>query len=830
MRILHRYMNSFTKNRKTILFKLFASLAVIFLYLLFTTHFSRKDLVMPDNALFVDRNGATLRFVPDDKGERHTWLPLKDIPDVVKKAFIAAEDKRFYDHPGFDLGAIIRALKDNYRSGRIVSGASTITQQTARLIYPRKRTYRDKFIEILRSIRMELILSKGEILEQYLNRVPMGNNLIGVELAAGTYFGKSVARLSAAEAALLASLPKAPGALNPYGENVYKLFDRKDTVISSMRECGFISEEDALRAKKEKILFRGETFPNMAPHMVDLLYSSGRYKTGKVATTIDQNIQSKVEEILSSHETRLSYKGAGQAAAMVVHNRTMEVLALAGSISYESKNKGFNNGALALRSAGSTLKPFAYALALEDGNNVTWLLDDVLRKYKTPKGEYSPANFDRKEYGPVTMRTALGNSLNISAIKMLETVGQERFYDLLKSMGLINNQSKAAEHYGLGLVIGNPEVSLEQLVSAYAIMANGGVKRPLRYSFSSSPQSSFSGGSPLKLKGKVKAERIFSEQTAYIISDILSDETARVITFGNAGAMTFPFRVAVKTGTSTKYRDCWAIGYTREYTVGVWVGNFEGNPTFNLSGASGAAPIFKEIMSFLHKGTPPPITEMPEWVVKRRICGISGMRPGRYCDHLAEELFIEGTEPDSDCAFHTGPGKLHELPPSYASWVHDKGVKGAAGSYRIKGMPDFLDDLVHDGDDDDLPAVAGIHVKGAVIRRTNGTPGIGSKVAEGHLSIGSEKDETLPDADGDIKISYPLPNDKFIHNKTGKTVIRFEAFADRPMNFVDWFIDGQFHKRSKPPYHFYWTGDKGRHEITAVTPGNRGDSIRLTIE
>ena len=496
-----------------------------------------------------------------------------------------------------------------------------------RLLHPRKRTYHDKLIEILKAARLELALSKDEILEQYLNRVPMGNNITGVELASRAYFGKSAKDLNAHEAALLASIPKSPGRLHPYAGDITSLLARKDRTLAQMAEAGYLTGQDAARARSEQISFQKSSFPNDAPHLVDLLVKRTQGRQGKVNTTIDMAVQRGAERIAQSHYTRLSYRGAHQASLMVVHNPTMQVLASIGSIAFEEKNKGFNNGTIAPRSAGSTLKPFIYAEALDDGLSVTRLLEDTLRKYKTQKGDYAPVNFDRKEYGPVTMRTALGNSLNISAIRMLEAVGPERFYELLKELRLVNNTAQTSEDYGLGLVIGNPEVTLERLIAAYAALANRGVMRPLEYTLPSPAEDDKSDG-----------VRVFSEEAAFIISDILSDPSARFITFGSAEAMRYPFRVSIKTGTSTKYRDGWAIGYTPEYTVGVWTGHFEGNPTFNFSGAEGAGPILNDVIKLLYQNKSPSVNEPPAGVVSAKVCGVSGMKPGRFCTHLTDEF------------------------------------------------------------------------------------------------------------------------------------------------------------------------------------------------
>ena len=246
-------------------------------------------------------------------------------------------------------------------------------------------------------------------------------------------------------------------------------------------------------------------------------------------------------------------KGAAQASVIVIHNPSMEVLASVGSLAYSEEDKGYNNGTIAFRSAGSAIKPFIYANAIERGYTVSSLLEDILRRYRTSRGDYSPDNFDKKEYGPVTMRVALGSSLNISAVKMLESMNTEDVYQTLRRINLLNNSAVGEEHYGLGIVIGNLEVSLEKLSSAYAMLANGGVYRHLKYLINDDNGSE---------------DVVFSKETSYMISDILSDPLARMITFGGVQEMNFPFKVSLKTGTSTKYRDGWIIGYTPEYTVG----------------------------------------------------------------------------------------------------------------------------------------------------------------------------------------------------------------------------------------------------------------------
>ncbi|OGW26625.1 MAG: penicillin-binding protein 1C [Nitrospirae bacterium GWC2_42_7] len=783
--------------------------------------FEKEALVLPDNTIFLDRNGKPLRFIPDEKWERHIWISGRDIPDIVRNAFIAVEDERFYEHSGFDLKAIFRAMKDNIFQGRIVSGASTISQQVVRLIYPHKRTLGGKVTEIFRSLRLESSLSKDEILEHYLNRVPMGNNITGVELASRIYFGKPASDLSVAEAALLASIPKAPGRLDPFSKDNSRLMERKELVLRKMLYQGHISEEEFNEAENYKIILTNkDSFPFNASHLVEMLIKRGYKLPGVVHTTIDLNLQQEIEKILLSQRERLAFRGASQAAVLVVHNPTMEVLASAGSISYSDKYSGFINGTTALRSAGSTIKPLLYAQALEEGYTVSSLLEDTLRKYRTPLGNYSPDNYDRKEYGPVTMRVALGSSLNISAIKMIDSIQVEPVYQTLRRLELLK-PGKGPEHYGLGIVIGNVEVSLEQLVAVYAMLANQGVFRKPRYTVDD-------------LDGP--SEQIFSPETSFIISDILSDASARMLTFGNSPNMTFPFRVSLKTGTSTKYRDGWIVGYTPEYTVGVWIGNFDGRPTAKLSGASGAAPIFKDIIYLLHENSPPSLQKMPENVVTSNVCGISGKKPGEYCHYVTAELFIKGTEPVDTCDFHDNDGYFHELPTSYAGWLYDKKRKVSAGAYRLRGFPKNLDEVFSD----DMSDSGDIGIRVNSDRESQGISSdvakntVKTPVSQKHLTIGSVNsiDEIKTTLDNNsISIIYPLPGDRFVKDRrSDMQAIQLESLSLKPVDYVDWYIDGKHYARTGPPYNTFWKLKKGAHNIAAVLPDKTGDSVDIIVE
>ncbi|HLC16883.1 MAG TPA: penicillin-binding protein 1C [Thermodesulfovibrionia bacterium] len=769
--------------------------------------FNKNAFHLTGNTIFYDRNGRLISFRPDSKGERHLWMPVDEVPQMVKYAFLAAEDSRFFSHPGFDLPAILRALKDNIRHGKVVSGASTITQQTVRLVYHgKKRSYLNKLVEIMRSIRTELAFTKEEILEQYLNRVPMGGNIVGVELASRAYFGQSCTSLTVAQAAVLASLPRAPSFLSPYGKNRAALLKRRDIILRNMASLGYLKEQEYEKALREKVVFQRLKLPNHAPHLANLLLKRSLAKPGQANNlTIDLDFQSQVDHVLRSHEKRLAYRGASQTACLVVHNHTMEVLASVGSLSYSSKNQGYNSGVTALRSAGSTLKPLLYAEALDSGYTAASLFEDTLQNYRTPFGDYRPYNYDKKEYGPVTMRVALSNSLNITAIKMLEKLGSERFYNVLKRVNLINASDKPVGHYGLGMAVGNLEVTLEQLVRAYALFPNSGLYQPLRYLQDANNTQN--------------GQRLFSDASAYIISDILSDASARTITFGHTGFMHFPFRVALKTGTSSDYRDAWLIGYTSDYTIGLWTGNFDGSPTYNLSGAEANVPILKDLLNLLYKNSdsPPAPLAVPESVVSQKVCGISGMVPGPYCAYVTEELFIKGTEPVQPCTFHQKERYLHQLPPSFAIWVSRKQSYGQ--NYQIDGLNHMDDNTIQ-------PAHSQNEHESTVIEKD------GQNASPEHYTIStnsSGKKHSAFELERIITITYPLPHDRFVLTNT-ETAIELQVRVDKTIQYVDWFIDGLFHCRSGLPYNCIWKMRPGLHRISAVNPDNQGDSVEIMVD
>lgn len=729
--------------------------------------------------IYLDKEGQPLRFEPGPDGRRQIWTGPDNISKVLRDAFLAAEDSRFYEHHGLDPAGILRAIKTNILAGRVVSGASTITQQLARLAYPRPRELWPKLVEAVRAIRIEARLTKDEILNAYLNLVPMGNNLVGVSAAAKLYFGLEPDRLSLAQAALLASLPKAPGRFNPYGPEKARLEDRRSWVLSRMAKLKMITSQEAESAGRHPPLIEPRRFAFEAAHAID--YLEARYSTSGpaiVRTTLDLDLQRRVEAILAAHRVRLGYRGASQAAVVILENQGVKIRTLAGSLGYKAKALGYNNGALALRSPGSTLKPFLYGLALDRGFTAASVLEDTARGYRSPQGEYLPVNYDRRVYGPVHFREALGNSLNLSAVRLLNRIGYEPFYKVLLALGLINRTDRGPDHYGLGLVVGNPEVNLLQLATAYACLANGGNHQPATIL-----------GNP----GNRPQLRVFSEEGVGIITDILTDPAARTLSFGRVRAMYPDFQVALKTGTSTNYRDCWIVGYTPTHTVAIWVGNFNGTPTWNLSGAVAAGPILEEILKELYPLGSPAGFELPENLSRAAICSHSGQKPGPFCTHQRTELFSSGTEPEKLCEYHKSPTQTHLLPTIFAGWLYDRYRSETQGMYRLAGFNQGLDRIFSKSD----------------------SP--------------SPNSTTQVSTDAQVIITSPLDGDRFILAGS-RPVIPLTAQATGPLPRITWFVDGHQVATAGPPYRTRWRMTPGPHQIAAVGPNGLGHTIQVYVE
>ena len=613
----------------------------------------------PQSLELTDRHGEALRELRVG-GRFAQHSRLEEVPDNLVRAMLAAEDKRFFEHRGVDLLALSRAVFGNVRHGRVTSGASTITQQLVKISDPRPRTFSAKIVEAARALRLEQLWTKEEILEAYLNRIDFGNLNVGIAAAADFYFGKPPADMSDAEAAFLAGLPKNPNRLNPH-QRLAAAKRRQETVLRRMEANGWLSAEMSKLASQEELRLRSRQRTFRAPHFVDLaLQELPSHELASVRTTLDLNLNRFAEEVVRERLAKLQGKNVGDAAVVVLDNRTGEVLALVGSGDYFAPGTGQVNGAVARRSAGSTFKPFTYLLALERGATPATVVADVPTSFDTATGFYRPENYSKQCSGPMRYRPALANSLNIPAVRVLSSVGGAPVLrERLQSWGMTTLE-KAPEVYGLGLTIGNAETRLLELANAYATLARLGDWKPYRLWLAP-------GVSPRE-HGAVSPSAE-TRDAAWLIADMLSDPAARAQAFGLQSPLRFDFPVACKTGTSTDFRDNWAMAYTPEFTVGVWVGNFDGSPMHEVSGVTGAAPIMHAVMDHLHTRFGTTWFPQPANIVERAVHPLTGKLVGAAHPGAVREKFLRNHLPPTESAADYDSAGRVVLGAEYREWA-----------------------------------------------------------------------------------------------------------------------------------------------------------------
>jgi penicillin-binding protein 1C len=608
---------------------------------------------------FSDRYGQPLGTLLS-RDQNHTAIvPLDQVSPHFIQAIIAAEDKRYYQRGAVDSKAIVRAILEAIQARKIVSGASTITMQLARMLEPAPTTLVNKSREIWLSWRLVAGMNKNEILQAYINRLPMGGNLYGVEAASRTYFNIPATDLSLSQASLLAALPNDPTDLNPY-YNLQGLKQRQRYVLDRMVEDGYITAKQAEYANRENVEFQLPQLRVMAsPHFLFWVSEQMSYSSETsipkphIQTTLDLKLQQFVEAQIKQVVMALSDKNVNQAAAIVINNKTREVLAYVGSPNYfNTLNLGSNDGVQALRQPGSTLKPFLYELALEeDIIQPHTILADVPTYYAIPGAKlYSPIDYSETFLGPVRVRLALANSLNIPAVRVLEKVTVPLFLSRLQTLGF-KHLNQPPEHYGLGLSLGSGEVTLWELAQAYVTLANQGQFKPLVTTLTQD-----------KTKNTQQIDR---SETWQIITDMLSDSHARAAAFGVESVLNLPFPVAVKTGTSSDHRDTWTVGFTTDYTVATWVGNFDGKPMQNVSGVMGAAPLWSRIIMHLHSQEEPLNFPVPSELVKLPICATTGTKPTSDCQ---SGIVLEYFHQDDVPAYQSSAENL-KLTPEYNEWL-----------------------------------------------------------------------------------------------------------------------------------------------------------------
>lgn len=798
----------------------------------------REREAAPSTLLF-DRRGALLYEVIDPQGGKHTPIPLATIPVACQQATIATEDRNFYRHPGFDLKAIARAAWLNLRQGRIVSGGSTITQQVVRnfLLPPAERqdrSLRRKLREAWLAWRLTARTHKDEILAIYLNESYYGHFAYGIEAAAQAYFGKSAAELDLAECAMLAGLLQSPAAYTPL-EHPEAAAARQRVVLDLMVKDGYISQAAADLAAAEPLRLAASPFPIEAPHFVMMVQGLLEQTLGldrlqqgglRVYTTLDRDLQRMAETVLRRRLRQLQEERTTSglphalrvdtAALVALDPQTAEVLALVGSPDYfDPRISGAVNGALALRQPGSAIKPITYAVAFDPdraraaGRAVytpATMVTDVRTVFPTREGEpYIPLNYDLDYHGPVLLRQALASSLNIPAVKVLNHIGVEALAEQATRMGLTT--LAMSERFGLALTLGGGEVRLLDLTAAYGAFANGGRRLdPVIILRVEDAQ-----GNVLATWSPRPGPAVLSPQVAFLINDILSDREARMLTFGGNSILELSRPAAVKTGTTTDWRDNWTLGYTPDLVAGVWVGNPDGSPMVGVSGVSGAGPIWHDFMELSLRGRPPRPFPRPAGLVEVEICADSGLLPTDLCPRRRSEWFIAGTEPTRvDDMYQriaidvrTGQRAGRDTPP-------------ADVAYRTYWV---------------LPAEL---QEWAAQRGIPQPPPLGGEPTPGHEALAASIQEPEPP----LVMLAPDPGQVYrIHRALPADLQRVEVAAragnGQHLSAITLLVDGEtVAEGAGPQVHGWWTLAPGQHVVQAIgvdAQGRRVESAPVAI-
>ena len=723
---------------------------------------------MRTSTTVMDRDGRLLCSFIGAGEERAIYVGLSDVSPHLIHATVAVEDRRFYLHFGVDPIALLRAAVVDLYQWRVVSGASTITMQLARLMEPKPSTLKSKAIEAFRALQLEWHLTKDQILEAYLNFAPYGGNVIGVEMAARRYFGKRARDLTTGEAALLAGLPQAPSRLRP-DRHAGRAKRRRDMVLREMWRKGYISRRQLLKAQATAVSARAHPLPFRAPHFAALVKErsgSGR----KLTTTLDGELQALAERVLRGNVSRLRSRGITNAGMVLIENATGAVAAMVGSADFfAEEDQGQINAALAPRSPGSALKPFTYALAFERG---VCTPDTVLADVPCQFSGYSPENYDRRYHGPVPASDALARSLNVPAVRLLNAVGPQALEELLKRLG-IATLDRRIRGAGLALTLGACEVRLVELTNAYACLARLGLHRPYT----------------IVAGGVRDTTRLVSDAACYLVAEALLNTRP-----SDCDGPT----VALKTGTSYGHRDAWAVGFNPEWTIGVWVGNFSGEPARALVGASVAAPMVYEVFRAMYSDRPGHWYARPASVGDRPVCALSGRAAGPYCSETRSGLFIRGVSSTQRCQVHrrqmvddaTGcvlcarcaAGRRHhyevveQWPVGLAAWL---AARGRCGPCRRH-----------------------------LARCSSARDGMQPRI------LSPQEGQCYARAAGE---------------RVSSSRLLLTAAASPSCSRLSWFVNGSMYRAAAPAEPVFWPAAPGRYTVTCVDDSGQGASVRIVV-
>lgn len=577
-----------------------------------------------------DRAGQPLTISYQNRWNVYDNLPLYKMPELLRQAFVVSEDKRFYEHTGVDWRARASAAWQNFKTGQVVRGASTITEQVVRMINPRPRTLWGKWVEGWEAALLEGNTPKVDILEFYLNQVPYAANRRGVAQAARYYFDRDLSTLTPRETLALAVLARAPSSYDLY-KDATKIDGPVSRLAAALQERDILTADEAAQVNAEKFNLAKPADPVNASHFAQYVRSHAPGAGAALHSTLDANLQRLVQKIADDRVRTLGHRNLHNAAVLVADHTTGEILAwvVAGANDAASPTRQID-AVTVPRQPGSAQKPLLYGLALDNGWNPATIIEDAPLAEAIGTGLHNFKNYSNIYYGRITLREALGNSLNIPALKTVNYVGKQKYLTTLHRLGF-ESLDRGVEIYDEGLALGNGEVTLLEMVQGFAALANRGVARPLRYLADDA--------------GPRAQERVYSPEAASLIGDILSDPWARRLEFGNGSVLNFPMQTAAKTGTSTDYRDAWTLAYNHKYVVGMWMGNLDHSPTDGVTGATGPALAVRSIFSVLNRMATPQKLWLSPKLVRKDIC-IEDARDSSRC-YSRSEYFMEGTIADA---------------------------------------------------------------------------------------------------------------------------------------------------------------------------------------
>lgn len=736
------------------------------------------DKLHRSSATFVySREGHLLNCFTSPDSYWRKPVTIDQISPLMVQSVIACEDRWFYWHPGFNPVALAAAAIDNIRAGKPVRGGSTITMQIARMMEPKPRTIPNKIIEIWRAAQLELRFSKRELLEIYFNLAPYGGNIEGIGAAAHFYFDKTPDKLSASEVAILTAIPSSPSVFRP-DRDPAKCLARRNQVLGILRARGVIPQVVFDQAMREEIPIRRVAPAVAAPHFCQSVAAASRH-SAEIRSTIDFNLQRTCEQLASGYQQVLSEQGIWNLSIVVLDNRTGELLAMVGSADYaDVAHHGQINGALARRSPGSALKPFAYALGFERG-----IISPARRVEDLPinYAGYIPTNYDEQYHGVVPVREALVQSLNVPAVNLTAKVGLQEVYELL-CRGGITTLDRKYYAYGLPLILGSCEVTLLELSNLYATLARAGSYLPVH---------------SMKVD-EISPVRLLSPEACYLVTEILADLKRPDLPSSWEFTAGMP-RVSWKTGTSYGRKDAWAVGYNPTYTVGVWAGNFSAEGSVAIVGAEAAAPLMFEIFGHLCPDGESAWFTAPRDIATRTVCAVSGHVAGEACPETISEPYIEGVSPADPCPVHKKilvdaksgyqvcphcvAGKqvreqiIETWPPRQAAWLTQKGI--------INLMPPH------------------------------------NPECRGELA-GAAPVITSPEEDA-VYVIRPSAPPAFQN-------ILFECSAGLDCHNVYWFLDGRLYSEAPSDERVFYAPEKGRHRLMCVDTYGRSTAVSFQVQ